>query len=143
MAGVTVNLLDGSNVAVDNPNTPAVDTYTATTDVNGNYHFVGLPPNLTYKVQFVRPTGYVFTRQDVGADASDSDGILAGRTTVANVITTSISTLLPGTTDNTWDQGVLLPSALGNFVWRDNNDDGLQTALEPGIDRQCHCTLVG
>ncbi|MEP6986432.1 MAG: SdrD B-like domain-containing protein, partial [Chloroflexota bacterium] len=134
LAGVTVNLLDGSGAAVDNPNTPAVDTYSATTGINGNYQFVGLPPNQTYKVQFVRPTNYVFTVSNTGVDASDSDGVLTGQTTVANVSTINITTLLPGDADNTWDQGVLLPSALGDVVWRDNNDDGLQTSGEPGIN---------
>ncbi len=128
LAGVTVNLLDATNTPVDNPNTAVVDTYTATTDVNGNYQFVGLPPNLTYRVQFVRPAGYAFTVSNSGADATDSDGVLSSQTNVANVITADITTLLPGVTDNTWDQGVLIPSALGDYVWRDNNDNGLQDA---------------
>ncbi len=134
LVGVTVNLLDGSGVAVDNPNTAAVDTYSTTTDVNGYYHFIGLPPNQTYSVQFIRPTNYVFTLSNSGADATDSDGVLAGQPTAASVTTINITTLLPGDTDNTWDQGVLLPSALGDLVWRDNNDDGLQTGGEPGIN---------
>ncbi|MCA0454207.1 MAG: carboxypeptidase regulatory-like domain-containing protein [Chloroflexi bacterium] len=134
LAGVTVRLLDGSNNPIDNPNTAALnDAYTATTDVNGNYSFVGLPPNLTYRVRFDRPAGYVFTAANTGADATDSDGVLNGQTNVATVTTNNITTLTPGTTDNTWDQGVLLPSALGDYVWRDNNDDGLQTGGEPAI----------
>jgi Tol biopolymer transport system component len=133
LSGVTVNLLDGTGAAVDNPNTPAVDSYSMTTDSNGNYLFDGLPPNLTYRVQFIRSGNYVFAPANSGADATDSDGQLSGQTTVASVMTVDITTLIPNASDLTWDQGMLLPSGLGNFVWRDGNDDGLQTAAEPGI----------
>ena len=64
--GITVNLLDGSNNPIDNPNTATIgDDYTTTTAGGGLYSFVGLPPNETYRVQFVLPNGstYLFTEK--------------------------------------------------------------------------------
>ena len=53
LAGVTVNLLDGSG----NPTGK-----TATTDANGNVSFTGLAPG-SYEIQVVTPTGDVVTQQ--------------------------------------------------------------------------------
>ena len=51
------------------------------TDSNGNYLFTGLPLYGTYKVYFSLPsTGYIFTVQDVGNDATDSDASASGVT---------------------------------------------------------------
>ena len=57
--GVTVNLLDCSNVQVA----------TMTTDANGYYLFAGLLPG-DYKVEFVAPEGYVITAQNQGSDVA-------------------------------------------------------------------------
>lgn len=89
IAGVTVNLLDCSNVQVA----------TMTTDANGYYLFAGLLPG-DYKVEFVAPEGYVFTAQNQGTDdAIDSDADpVTGRT--------MCTTLEGGETDVTWDAGL-------------------------------------
>src|SRR5206468_3005773 len=59
---VTVNLLQGSTVVA-----------TTTTNSSGIYGFTGLTPG-SYTVQFVAPSGYVFTTANVGTnDAIDSD----------------------------------------------------------------------
>ncbi len=45
---------------------------TTKTDANGNYKFCGLKPG-KYKVKFDLPNTYLFTLQDKGSDAKDSD----------------------------------------------------------------------
>jgi len=86
--GVTVNLLDCSNVQVA----------TMTTDADGYYLFAGLLPG-DYKVEFVAPDGYIFTAQNQGDDAIDSDADpVTGRT--------MCTTLDGGETDVTWDAGL-------------------------------------
>ena len=118
--GVTVNLyLPGST-------TPLATT---TTDPSGNYLFSNLEPR-DYQVQFVPPTGYNFTSQDQGGDdAADSD---ADPTTGY----TQVIALAPGQTDLTWDAGLVQPTqlaAVGDYVWEDLNNNGVQDSGEPGI----------
>ena len=118
--GVTVNLLDGAGNATGQ---------TTTTDVDGLYSFDDLEPG-DYIVEVVEPVDQVFTLQDEGGDdAADSDVDPAtGRTGVIN--------LSPGEDDITNDAGLTAPpiARIGNFVWRDNNRDGIQDPGEPGIE---------
>jgi len=54
---------------------------TTTTDSNGYYLFSGLPLYGVYNVHFTLPsTSYIFTKQNVGDDASDSDASASGNT---------------------------------------------------------------
>lgn len=70
------------------------------TDANGNYLFDGLMPG-DYKVNFVKPEGYTFTLQDIGAnDAVDSDADATGAT--------ACTTLDAGETDLTIDAGLFV-----------------------------------
>ena len=65
VAGVTVNLLDDSS--------PPVIVSSSTTDADGFYLFSGLPSG-TYRIQFVPPPIYGFTKMNQGADdLYDSD----------------------------------------------------------------------
>ena len=77
------------------------------------------------------PTGYTFTSADAGAnDALDSD---------ANVSTgrTDTITLAAGDHNPTLDAGIFVddtqPASLGDYVWHDTNEDGVQDTGEPGI----------
>jgi protocatechuate 3,4-dioxygenase beta subunit len=110
-----VKLYDGGNNLVA----------TTTTDGSGLYSFTGLTPG-TYYVVFTAPGGYVFTSQDVGNDASDSD---------ANTSTgkTGNYTLASGQNNTTVDAGLYRPAALGDFVWHDTNANGIQDGGEAGI----------
>ncbi|MFM2064088.1 MAG: hypothetical protein RLZZ507_3759, partial [Cyanobacteriota bacterium] len=113
---VTVNLLDSNNNIVA----------TTTTDANGLYDFAGLIPG-TYSVEFVAPTGYLFSPQDQGNnDGLDSD---------ANVITsrTQTVTLAPGENNPTLDAGLYQPASLGDYVFVDNNNNGIQDAGDTAI----------
>jgi hypothetical protein len=90
--GVTVNLYDCSGNLLA----------TATTDANGFYAFMDLPPG-DYYVEFVLPDGYVFSPQDQGADdAVDSDAD-------PNTGQTVCTTLEAGENDLTWDAGMYQP----------------------------------
>lgn len=118
-----------ANVIVTLYNATGVAVGTDVTDGNGFYYFHDLQPG-DYSVGFpasVLP-GYVLTNSDVGGDdAKDSD---------ANTTTgrTSVTTLVAGENDPTWDAGYTSPFAsLGNFVWKDLNRDGIQQPGEPGI----------
>ena len=120
VAGVTVNLFDGTGGFVDS----------MLTDGKGNYLFDYLTPG-DYFVEFVLPEGAVFSPQDQGADdAIDSDADTStGRTVVTNLVN--------GETDLTWDAGIYEiicpPASIGDYVWNDLDKDGIQDDGEPGI----------
>lgn len=122
VAGITVILYNNAGTAVD----------TVTTDATGGYLFTNLAPG-NYTVGFSNlPAGFSFTGQDRGGnDASDSDvNPGTGRTASA--------TVTAGATNTTVDAGVRqgVPSglgSLGNRVWYDLNNNGLQDAGELGV----------
>ncbi|MEF8770661.1 SdrD B-like domain-containing protein [Candidatus Accumulibacter contiguus] len=112
-------------------------TATTTTGADGFYQFKGLTPGVEYQVQFSDlPAGYLFTSQNVGNDASDSDA----DTTTGK---TQIVTLAPGEYNPTLDAGVVIPLAsLGDRLWVDSNGDGQQNDGATGITGQT-ITLIG
>jgi Tol biopolymer transport system component/protocatechuate 3,4-dioxygenase beta subunit len=116
--GITVHLLDENNNIID----------TTVTDADGYYGFIDLPPG-TYSIRVERPTGYTFSPRDQGAnDGVDSDADLNGDM--------DQTTLLPGQHDPNWDAGLVQVSALGDYVWYDMNNNGIQDAGEapvPGV----------
>ncbi|MEP6987801.1 MAG: SdrD B-like domain-containing protein, partial [Chloroflexota bacterium] len=113
---VTVHLLNSAGTVIG----------TKTTDATGNYLFDLLPP-ADYRIEFVLPAGYQFSPQDLGGDDSkDSDATPAtGRTVLVN--------LPPNTHDTTRDAGIVPLVSIGDFVWQDNNGNGIQDSGEPGI----------
>jgi choice-of-anchor A domain-containing protein/uncharacterized repeat protein (TIGR01451 family) len=119
VANVTVKLYDCSDVLKS----------TTTTDANGNYLFANLDPG-NYYVQFILPSGYVFTLKDVGSnDAIDSDADLTTGKTIC-------TTLTAGENDLTWDAGIYkedCKNTIGDYVWHDKNTNGIQDSSEPGI----------
>jgi protocatechuate 3,4-dioxygenase beta subunit len=144
VANVTVRLLNGAGMPVNNPATGK--PYVVQTDANGNYKFVDLPDG-NYIVEFANlPVGFVFTTKDAagsGAPGSatdtdtDSDANTGtGRTGVidldaagSNGASVNILTVDAGIT-----QGIPAGTAsLGNRVWYDVDNDGLQDAGEYGV----------
>lgn len=119
ISGVTVTLYDNSGNAIG----------TTVTDANGNYYFTGLTPG-TYSVGFSKPIGYVFSPQDNGSDVFDSD---------VNPATgmTSQVTLTAGENNLTIDAGLYAQSpstaSLGNYVWNDVDNNGIQDDNERGV----------
>ncbi len=97
---------------------------TVTTNIGGAYSFAGLVPGI-YFVEFVAPSGYVFTPQDRGTDDTrDSDA----NPTTGRTVTTTITS---GDNETQWDAGLRL-AAVGNFVWDDADADGIQDYGEGG-----------
>ncbi len=133
VAGVKVSLIGGG--ADGKLSTTADNTLVSTTtDANGNYAFTKLTPGVEYQVHFDKPAGSVFTRQDSGPDASDSD---AGANGLSQVLT-----LASGENNTTIDAGIYLPASLGDRVWLDANGNGRQDAGEAGV-AGAKVTLIG
>lgn len=115
LAGVTVRLLDKDGVFLDS----------RVTDSDGLYLFDALLPG-SYFIEFVMPVGYELSPQNVGDDDHDSDADpTTGRT--AKITVASLEDQF------NWDAGFIKRASVGNFVWEDRNNDGLQSAGEPGI----------
>ena len=115
LAGVTVNLLDGTGTPLGPTTTTAAD---------GSYLFANLGPG-TYAVEFVAPVGWLRSPADQGGDdAVDSDADGAGQTPPV--------TLAANESDFTIDAGFFDPGTIGDFVWDDLNGDGVQDVGEPG-----------
>ncbi|MDP3418833.1 SdrD B-like domain-containing protein [Falsiroseomonas sp.] len=113
IAGAMVKLLDAGGSVLG----------TTTTDGNGFYSFTGLAP-ADYRVEISKP-GYVPTLKDAGADSSDSDISANGRTGLIN--------LQSGETDNSVDGGLVRLVSLGDKVFDDLDNDGIQDDAESGI----------
>jgi protocatechuate 3,4-dioxygenase beta subunit len=115
--GVMVSLLDANGLPIA----------TTTTDANGMYQFTGLTPG-DYAVQFGNlPNGFEFTGQNAGTDDLDSDAD-------PNSGITAPVTLAAGQNYPDLDAGIFTDQAgLGNYVWNDLNNDGIQDPNEPGI----------
>lgn len=92
LIGILVRLKDADGVVIDS----------TTTDLNGNYSFIGLQPG-TYSVQFVGPDGFNITQLDAGDDTldSDADQDMDGMTVTV--------TLAPGEFNPTLDAGFYNP----------------------------------
>ncbi len=98
---------------------------TTTTANGGQYSFDNLVPG-DYYVQFTLPGGYVFSPQNQGDDTLDSDA----DTTTGQ---TAPTTLIAGENDPTWDAGMYRKASLGDYVWWDLDQDGVQDADENGL----------
>jgi serine-aspartate repeat-containing protein C/D/E len=126
VAGVSVTLTGAGN---DGAFGTADDTTTATiTDINGKYEFTGLTGFQSYKVQFSNlPAGYEFTSRYAGGDeALDSDADASGLT--------QSYVLSPGENLTTVDAGlVALKGTIGDTVFFDRNENGLQDSDEIGV----------
>ncbi len=118
---VTVNLYHDSNGDGIPDGAPVATTMTNTA---GTYQFSNLMPR-RYIVAAVQPIGYLFSPQNVAAEL-DSDG---------NPITgyTESIHITSGEHDTSYDFGLYQNGAIGNFVWHDLNNNGLQDAGEPGL----------
>lgn len=116
VAGVSVTLLDGSGK----------DTgLSQVTNKDGGYLFTGLTTG-DYIVQFAPVAGYVFSKAGQGVDSAlDSNADAGG--------TTGVISLGPDNDDLTIDAGIYQLASLGDFVFHDVDQDGVQDATEAGV----------
>jgi hypothetical protein len=111
--GLTVNLRRLSDNTI---------IQTDITDADGRYLFTGLCPG-SYLVEGIRPTGASVSLTNVGSDRSvDSD---------ANPSVVTLELDNSSTLDI--DFGSYCTGRIGDFVWHDANEDGLQNTGEAGI----------
>jgi serine-aspartate repeat-containing protein C/D/E len=96
-----------------------------TTDAYGYYAFSNLTPG-SYYLKFLAPTGHFFSPKGRGSDpARDSDANADG--------TTDAFSLAPGGNDMVRDAGLYRRASIGDFVWEDVNEDGIQDQDEVGM----------
>ena len=133
---------DGQQATVGEPGVPGLlvtlfqngsAIATTLTDGNGGYLFSGLSSG-QYTVKFTAPAGSVFTtknRPGVPADL-DSD---AGADGMSDLITLDVTQPASSTARNNpnIDAGIVPYGSIGNYVWRDNNNNGLQDDGPTGI----------
>lgn len=117
--------LPGVVVKIFKPGNPT-PVATTSTDGNGNYSFTNLVPG-DYEVLFEAPSGYLFAPKGQGSDPNNDSNANpgTGRTDTIN--------LTSGENDITIDAGLYKPGVIGDRVWDDSNEDGVQDAGEPGL----------
>ncbi|MBK8429940.1 MAG: carboxypeptidase regulatory-like domain-containing protein [Chloroflexi bacterium] len=117
LTGVVVELQNGVC-------TPSVNCPTATTPASGLYQFTGLPAG-TYTVRVLSgvPAGFIQTG-DPDLTTPCSGATCDGQSTVP---------LYPGQIDRSRDFGYQPAVVIGDYVWVDQNGDGVQDANETGI----------
>ena len=131
IAGVTVNLYKGSALLA-----------TAITDANGKYNFPNLGSATNYQVEFIAPTQSKFTGSLLGGDATkDSDANIAGR---SGLITIDVTKLPTDVLRNnpTIDAGIIPLGSIGDYVFNDNNGNGIQDAGDTPVGAGIKVTLT-
>lgn len=111
--------IEGVNVSIVNILTTTINT---TTDANGFYSFDNIPSS-EYIISFDNPSGYIITKMNTGDAETDSDY-------TGTPITLSY---LDGGVIDSIDAGFLRLSSVGDFVWEDQNKNGIQDLDEPGL----------
>ncbi len=128
--GVTVNLLDSSGNPVLDANLNPRTTTTVTHGGNpGYYQFLGVPEG-NYIIEFVTPSGYVFTTQN-----ADSQGLAGGANSDASRTTgrSASFALAAGQESNVVDAGMYQPGVISGTVRRDTTGDNLGDTAQSGV----------
>ena len=116
---VTLKYQDGSSVVDVDGNAVAPQD----TNETGGYEFCQLKPGF-YHIEVEIPEGYYVTRKDIGSDdAKDSDLSPTFEATLGKTVDTE---LVSGEKDWTWDGGLFKPACIGDYVWKDENGNGIQ-----------------
>ncbi len=113
------------NVGVELFTAGGVSRGTTSSAADGSFSFVDIAPG-DYYLEYTPLVDHVFSPQDQGADDTlDSDVDPATNQT-------AVFTVPPDTTVDDQAAGLFIPIIIGDYVWVDLNDDGLQDVNEPG-----------
>lgn len=107
-------------------NGTAIPRSTTSTNPDGSYQFAEcLDPDKTYYVSFDIPEGFAASIKDSDQcdDSTDSD-----------TNSTGDSQCIDPDDPEGPDLGLVITSSLGNFVFLDNDGDGIQDTGEPGVE---------
>lgn len=133
VAGVMVTLVNAAGQPVDRAGNILVagaSLITTTTDANGYYAFADLTAGVSFAVKFSNlPAGFSFATKAGagGGDDNRSDADLAnGNTAAVTIVANTLNTTLDGGITST-------RASLGNYVWMDDDGDGVQDSGEPGV----------
>lgn len=119
--GVTVTLTGTNDLG-------AITPIVTTTAGGGVYNFGNLRPG-SYEVTFSNlPTGAVFTIDNSASATTATDSDPDPSTGVSATVT-----LVAGQTDASIDAGIYVPVTIGDRVWFDVNNNGVQNVGETGI----------
>ncbi len=115
ISGIAVYLLDSEGNAIGKTKT----------DDTGHYQFADVVPG-KYSVTFSRPVSWTFTKADNSDTGTDSNADVASGQTKP-------FTLSSGQVENSIDAGMYQQLTVGDRVWVDLNNDGIQSDKEPGL----------
>ena len=145
IAGVTVRLYSPAGTVLATTTTNALGNYYfssgAGSPTTGSvYNVAGLTPNTAgFTVRLDNPAdavagGPLFGLNLSPANAGANDSIDSDGTAVGGFARTTVDTGGVGQNDHTADFGfVPVLVSLGNLVWRDDDNNGVQNGTEPGI----------
>ncbi len=111
LPGVIVNLYSGQSLLQN-----------TATDANGYYSFSVIPG--TYYLEFIKPTGY-YISFDYGPGFDNQANPISGLTTPTTVVS--------GENQDYWDAGMWMPASIGQFVWNDQNANGIFEGRGTGL----------
>lgn len=130
VAGVMVTLVNASGQLVDRNGNVTTTPVVTTTDANGYYVFADLAAGASFAVKFNNlPTGFDFTAKagtGSGDDNRSDADIVNGLTPTVTIVANTLNTTLDGGITST-------RASLGNYVWMDDDGDGIQDSGEPGV----------
>ena len=137
--GVTVTLLNADSTPAHDANTNTVPA--TSTDSNGHYVFDNLLPGI-YEIQFSNlPATYAITVTGQGTSSNDSNPDATGLTPTFTLAVSATDVRPAVTADGvtaplinpTIDAGIWQPLAVGNYVWYDTNNNGMQDSGEAPV----------
>ena len=107
------------------------------TDSRGRYLFSSLVPG-QYSIEIVLPLTYLSSQNvstsdtpDNGVDDDDNGVLLLGSVVRSHAVWVGAADLPEA--NPTLDFGIWQPASLGDWVWQDSNNDGVQQEGEPGL----------
>lgn len=120
--GVQVELFDNSHNLI-------LSTMTSSLNGEPGYYVFDNVFTGSYYIKFSLPGDYVFVR----ANSGNNDGLDSDVSSNISLGTTDIFSLSSGIQDVDVDAGVYLPSSIGDYVWYDENKNGIQDMTEQGV----------